>query len=213
MNWIWSPNYVQNHFLDKRKNGCFSVILARTSFIVIFLMARTVPPSFVDDGPKLRVFIIAKLEQPKNGMSPEKWPIAWKRIFFWGRSEWETWSPGCTGYMPCWQKSIFQNKKNPFWPQIPKFLGQNCTFLSLAASWGLTGQCFQHERGVSLVPWYEGTKSFTPSPQKWIFGPKTNLDLNWNFWPIIGIFGPFDLIADRKTLGTSFLGGFPICGY
>ena len=35
MNWIWSPNYVQNHFLAERKNGCFSVILARTSFVVI----------------------------------------------------------------------------------------------------------------------------------------------------------------------------------
>ena len=23
------------------------------------------------------------------------------------------------------------------------------------------------------MPWYEDTKSFTPSPQKWIFGPKT----------------------------------------
>ena len=55
MNWIWSPNYVQNHFLAERKNGCFSVILARTRLFVIFLMARTVPTSFVDDGPKLRV--------------------------------------------------------------------------------------------------------------------------------------------------------------
>ena len=60
MNWIWSPNYVQNHFLDKRKNGCFSVILAQTSFVVIILMAWTVPPSFVDDGPKFRVLILVK---------------------------------------------------------------------------------------------------------------------------------------------------------
>ena len=32
-----------------------------------------------------------------------------------------------------------------------KFWGQNCTFLSLAANWRLTGQCFQHEKLAFLV--------------------------------------------------------------
>ena len=38
------------------------------------LRARTVPPEFVDDGPKLRVLIIAKWEWPetaKTGVSPK----------------------------------------------------------------------------------------------------------------------------------------------
>ena len=45
-------------FSAERKNGHFSVIPARTGSVVLlghFLMARTVPPSFVEIGPKLRV--------------------------------------------------------------------------------------------------------------------------------------------------------------
>ena len=56
------------NFSAKRKNGRFSVILARTRSVVIvghFLMAQTFPPSFVGDGPKLRVPILAKWEWPK----------------------------------------------------------------------------------------------------------------------------------------------------
>ena len=47
-------------FSAERKNGHFSVIPARTGSVVIlghFFMARTVPPSFVENGPKLRVLI------------------------------------------------------------------------------------------------------------------------------------------------------------
>ena len=40
--------------------------------------------------------------------------------------------------------------KIDFWPQIFKFWGQKSTFLSLAANWSLTDQCFQHKKGVSL---------------------------------------------------------------
>ena len=39
-------------------------------------------------------------------------------------------------------------------------------FLPLAANWSLTDQCFQNEKAVSLDSRYEGTKSFTPCPQK-----------------------------------------------
>ena len=39
-------------------------------------------------------------------------------------------------------------------------------FLPLAANWSLTDQCFQNEKAVSLDSRYEGTKSFTPSPQE-----------------------------------------------
>ena len=99
-------------------------------------------------------------------MSPEKWPLARKWKFFWGWSKWESCSPGYTCDMPCWQKSRSLYKKIDFWPQISKFLGPKSTFLPLAANWSLTDQCFQHEKGVSLDSWYEGTKSFTPCPQK-----------------------------------------------
>ena len=36
---------------------------------------------------------------------------------------------------------------------------------------------------------------------------------NWHFWPNIGIFGPFDLMPDQKTMRTSCLGGFLLCWY
>ena len=47
--------------------------------------------------------------------------------------------------------------------KISKFWGQKSTFLSLAANWSRTGQCFQHGIGVSSLPWYEGTKPKPPS--------------------------------------------------
>ena len=43
-------------------------------------------------------------------------------------------------------------------------------------------QYSQQERGVPLVPWYEGTKSFTPSlPKNWFFVKHGQI---WHFWPI-----------------------------
>ena len=36
---------------------------------------------------------------------------------------------------------------------------------------------------------------------------------NWHFGPNIGIFGPFDLRPDQKTMQTSCLGGFLLCWY
>ena len=37
--------------------------------------------------------------------------------------------------------------------------------------------------------------------------------LHWHFGPNIGIFGPFDLMPDQKTMRTSCLGGFLLCWY
>ena len=83
---------------------------------------------------------------------------------------------------------------------ISKFWGQNYTFSSLAANWSLTGQCFQQEQLVSLVPWCEGTKGFTSSPKKCIFCPKL---------PICQILA----ILPKKTMQTRCLGGFLLCWY
>ena len=58
------PTFGQKkNFSPERKNGRFSVILARTWLVVIlghFSMAQTVPPSFLDDGKKLRILIKEK---------------------------------------------------------------------------------------------------------------------------------------------------------
>ena len=59
----------KKHFSAKRKNGRFSVIPAQIRSVVIvghISMARTVPASFVNGGPKVRVLITAKWEWPET---------------------------------------------------------------------------------------------------------------------------------------------------
>ena len=57
---------------------------------------------------------------------------------------------------------------------------------------------------------YEGTKIFTPCPQKIGFWAqkRPNLAQNLHFGPNIGIFGPFDLMPDQKKMQTRCLGVF-----
>ena len=66
-----------------------------------------------------------------------------------------------------------------------------------------------------MVFCYVGTKTFTPCPQKIGFWAqkRPNLAKNWHFGPNIGIFGPFDLMPDQKTMQTSCLCGFLLCWY
>ena len=151
----------------------------------------------------------------KNSGEPQKMTHSLETEIFSRWSEWESCSPGCNGDMPCWKISRFQNKKIDFWPQVSKFLGKKSTFSPLAANWILTDQCFQHEKGVSLESRYKGTKIFTPCPQKIGFWAqkRPNLAQNWHFGPNIGIFAPFDLKPDQKTMQTSCLDGFLLCWY
>ena len=80
----------KKHFSAEPKNGCFSVIPAQTRSVVIlghFLMSRTVPPSFVENGPKLRVLIPLKWEWPKtakNRGEPRKMTYSSETEIFWG---------------------------------------------------------------------------------------------------------------------------------
>ena len=46
-------------------------------------------------------------------------------------------------------------------------------------------------------------KVLLPPPQKMDFWPQ-----NDQIWPKTGIFGPFDIMPDQKTMGTSCLGGY-----
>merc|ERR1711952_348719 len=116
-------------------------------------------------------------------------------------------------FVPSTKIAIIKQKID-FWPQISKFWGQKSTFSPLAANWSLANQCFQHEKGVSLESRYEGTKIFTPCPQKNGFWAQKRQKLakNWHFGPNIGIFGPFDLMPDQKTMQTNCLGGFCYVG-
>ena len=117
-------------------------------------IARTYLPSFVENGPKLRVLILAKWEWPetaKNRGEPWKMILSSERILV---------------ICPV-DKNRDSKTKNWLWAQNIQIFGS--TFSSLAANWNRTGQGFQHERGVSLVPWYEVIKKFTPSPPKKCF--------------------------------------------
>ena len=125
--WIKMHFWPKKHCSAEHKSGCFSVIPARNGSVVIldyFLMARTVP-SFVENGPKFRVFIPLKSEwskTAKNRGEPRKMTHCWgKRNFFWGWSELESCSHGHTCDMPCWRKSRLPYKKWLFAKSIQIF--------------------------------------------------------------------------------------------
>ena len=96
------PNFC---FLAKRKNGCFSVIPAGTrSFVNVghFLVARTVPPSFVDHSPKLRILINAIghwRKMAKIWVEPRKMTLSSETDFF-QDGQFFRGSPGCINDMP-----------------------------------------------------------------------------------------------------------------
>merc|ERR1712163_38404 len=58
-------------------------------------------------------------------------------------------------------------------------------------------------------------QNFYSLPQKIGFWAqkRANLAQNWHFGPNIGIFAPFDLEPDQKTMQTSCLDGFLLCWY
>ena len=58
------------------------------------------------------------------------------------------------------------------------------------------------------------TKLLISPVKKGFFAQKRpNLAQNGHFGPNIGIFGPFDLMRDQKTMQTSSLCGFLLCWY
>ena len=116
----------------------------------------------------------------KPGRAPEINHTSETEIF-WGGPNGKVVAPGIPVICPI---DKIPKQEIDFWPQTSKFWGQKGTFSPLAANWSLTDQCFQHEKGVSLESRYEGTKIFTPCPQKLDFGPK-----NGQIWPKTGILG------------------------
>ena len=163
-------------------------------------MAWKVPPSFVQNGPKIRVLIIVKWEWPetaKNRGEPQK-------MKFWGGRNGRVVAPGVLVIYSVDKKSRSPYKKFTFGTNIQIFWSKLHIFIpsSQLEPHRSMGQCFRHGKGVSLVPSYEGTKSFTPSPPK--NGFLTFLAKYRYF------FGSFDQMPDQKTVRTSCLGGFSV---
>ena len=143
----------------KRKIGCFSLIPAGIRSVVI------VGPFLVfggPDGPTKFRCLRSKIKgtytsdsarnRQKTGMSPRKWPIPWKRKIFWGQV-----LALCILVICPIDKN--RDKKLPFGPEYPNF-GVKIAHLCPWGQLELHRPIFQHKRGVSLVPCYEGTKSF-----------------------------------------------------
>ena len=80
-------------------------------------MPRTVPPSFVENSPKLWVLIPMIRHKPKrakNRGEPRKMTHCWETEFFSGWSEWESCSPRYTCVMSC----QLINEDNPIVPIV-----------------------------------------------------------------------------------------------
>merc|ERR1712218_488129 len=103
-------------------------------------MARTVPPSFVEIGPKLRVLVPLTWEWPKlakNRGEPQKMTPSSETEFFLGWSRWESCSPGYSGHLFHQQKSQSLNKKLTFGPKnlhFWSFWAKYCHFLHILSN-------------------------------------------------------------------------------
>ena len=142
--------FSKKHFLAERKNSCFSVIPARTgSFVILghFLMAQRCSPSFIENGSKLRVLIIAKPKRPKKGVSPEKWPIAQKGHWsFWARPCRLIWCPVCWLVGDCGVRAV--SPKTPISFMIIDLL--MCRLLGTPYQWELLGRWEGEKLSVDL---------------------------------------------------------------
>ena len=198
--WVifWGKTHfqAQNHFSAERKNARFSVIPARTGSV--FILCHFFYFDFA-----------------KNRGEPQKMTPSSETENFFGVVPMGKLEPRVQWSFAPSTKIAITKQKIDFWPQISKFWGQKSTFSPLAANWSLADQCLQHEKGVSLESRYEGTKIFTPCPQKIGFQAqkRPNLAKTWHFGPNIGIFGPSDLRPDQKTMQTSCGSGFLLCWY
>ena len=139
----------------------------RNSMIRRYLMIQTVPPTFIENGPKLKVLILMNQHKPKrakNRGGPWKMTHSSETEIFSGRSNGNIVAPGI--HEICSVDKNCDYQKIDSLPQISKFLGQKRQ---------------------------EGPKSYTPSPQNIGFLAKKqpNLAQNGHFQSNMSIFGPF----------------------
>ena len=126
-------------------------------------------------------------------MSPKKWPLAQKRKFFWGWSEWESCSPWCTGYMPPSTKIAITIQKIDFWPQISNFFGSKKHIFAPSGQLEPHRSMFStQKRGLIGLPIWGYQNFYSLPPKDWIFclktakfGPKLAFSAKYrHFWPI-----------------------------
>merc|ERR1712004_13830 len=157
------------------------------SFWVIFLMARTIPPSFVEIAPKLRVVAPLMWEWPKtakNRGKPQKMTPSSETEIFWGWFRWESCSLGYSGHLLHQQKLRSLNKKLTFGPKYPNFGVKKAHFRPLRPIGASTVNVFNTKKVSHWNPDTRVPKFLLPAPQNLDFGPK-----NGQIWPKTGILG------------------------
>ena len=95
----------------------------------------------------------------------------------------------------------FPNEKLTFGPKYPNF---RVKIVHVRPNWPIGASLvnvFNTKEVSQLVPWCEGARGFTLSPQK------------MDFWPKHVIFGPFGLMPNQKTMQKRCCGAFPLCWY
>ena len=102
-------------------------------------------------------------------------------------------------------------KKLTFCPKYPNFWVKKAHFRPYRPIGASPINVFNTKKVSHWNPNMRVPKFLLPAPKNWILGP--NLAQNWHFGPNIGIFGPFDLMSDQKTMRTSCRSGFLLCWY
>ena len=154
--------------------------------------------SFVILRPKLGVFALLSrysLKWPKFGMSPEKWPKPRKQNYL-GWVQWDSCGPRCTGDICPFEEN--RDCKTHSWNWLLATNNQTLWsklyfFVPSIPLRPCRSMLFNTEE-VSLVPLYEGIKSFAPSPKKMDFWPKNGRiwpAQNWHFWSFWAKYLPF----------------------
>ena len=120
-------------------------------------MVRTIPPSFVEIGPKLRVVALLTRQWPKtakNRGEPQKMTPSSETEIFFGVVQMGKLVPWVYWWYVSLTKIVITIQKIDFLPQISKFLGQKCQYKAQNANLGPNLTIF----GPKSIHWGEGVK-------------------------------------------------------
>ena len=177
-------------------------------------MAQTVPPSFVENGAKLRLLILVIGEWPetaKNRGEPQKMTYC-SKTDIWGGLNGKVVALGILVICPV-DKNCDYHQKIDFAPNI-QICGSKSTF---CPQWPIGSSSINVFSTKKVSPWFPDMRVpevLLSPPQKLDFWPK-----NGQILPKTGIlakyrhFCPFDLRPDQRTMRTSCRSGFLLCWY
>jgi len=149
-------------------------------------MARTVPPSFAENGPELRVLIPMIRHKPKkakNRGKPRKKTLSSEMEFFWGGPNGKVVAPGILVICPVDQNRNYHTKKRLFAPNIQ--IGSKKHIFAPSGQLEPHRSMFSNKKRCVigfLIIGYQ--KFYSPPPKNWIFSHKNS----W-IWLKTGVLG------------------------